>query len=74
MTSLEPRSPYTKGELEKLYPPGLQLQLVQVVGQHQFTRKSIWTSDDIDIMLTVFNTGSYYDMVLKVKLVFHHAQ
>ena len=31
MTSLQPRSPYTKEELAQLYPKGLQLQLVQVV-------------------------------------------
>lgn len=31
MTSLVPREPYSKEELERLYPKGLQLQLVQVV-------------------------------------------
>ncbi|PGH26469.1 hypothetical protein AJ80_01782 [Polytolypa hystricis UAMH7299] len=30
MTSLVPRAPYSKEELEKLYPKGLELQLVQV--------------------------------------------
>ncbi|OAX80650.1 hypothetical protein ACJ72_05013 [Emergomyces africanus] len=33
MTSLEPREPYSKEELQKLYPAGLQLQLVQVVNE-----------------------------------------
>lgn len=31
MTSLIPREPYSKEELDKLYPKGLKLQLVQVV-------------------------------------------
>lgn len=31
MTTLVPAPPYTKDELEKLYPKSLQLQLVQVV-------------------------------------------
>lgn len=31
MTSLLPREPYSKEELEKLYPKDLKLQLVQVV-------------------------------------------
>jgi acid phosphatase len=31
MTTLVPREPYSKEELEKLYPKELQLQLVQVV-------------------------------------------
>ncbi|KAL2387316.1 hypothetical protein RJZ90_000054 [Blastomyces dermatitidis] len=31
MTSLVPREPYSKEELHKLYPDGLQLQLVQVL-------------------------------------------
>lgn len=31
MTTLTPREPYTPEELERLYPKGLKLQLVQVV-------------------------------------------
>jgi hypothetical protein len=31
MATLIPREPYTKEELERLYPKDLQLQLVQVV-------------------------------------------
>ena len=31
MTTLNPREPYTDEELQKLYPKGLELQLVQVV-------------------------------------------
>ncbi|KAI9783070.1 MAG: hypothetical protein M1839_004239 [Geoglossum umbratile] len=34
MTTLVPREPYTKEELEKLYPKDLQLQLVQVILRH----------------------------------------
>ncbi|KAE9989713.1 hypothetical protein EG327_002355 [Venturia inaequalis] len=34
MTSLQPRNPYTPEELERLYPKGLQLQLVQVLLRH----------------------------------------
>ncbi|KAJ9231396.1 hypothetical protein DTO169E5_8008 [Paecilomyces variotii] len=34
MTSLVPREPYSKEELERLYPKGLQLQLVQVFLRH----------------------------------------
>ena len=34
MTTLRPRKPYTDEELEKLYPPGLQLQLVQILLRH----------------------------------------
>ncbi|KAA6406572.1 MAG: histidine acid phosphatase [Lasallia pustulata] len=34
MTTIVPRSPYSKEELEKLYPKGLQLQLVQVLLRH----------------------------------------
>lgn len=34
MTSLQPRAPYTPEELERLYPKGLQLQLVQIVSQY----------------------------------------
>lgn len=33
MTTLVPRGPYSKEELEKFYPKGLELQLVQVVGK-----------------------------------------
>lgn len=34
MTTLQPRAPYSKDELQKLYPDGLQLQLVQVLLRH----------------------------------------
>lgn len=34
MTSLHPRGPYSKDELRKLYPEGLQLQQVQVLLRH----------------------------------------
>ncbi|KAK3401076.1 histidine phosphatase superfamily [Sordaria brevicollis] len=34
MTSLTPRPPYTDDELKKLYPPGLQLQQVQILMRH----------------------------------------
>lgn len=34
MASLEPRKPYTDEELRKLYPDGLDLQLVQVLLRH----------------------------------------
>ncbi|KAJ9667105.1 hypothetical protein H2201_002624 [Coniosporium apollinis] len=34
MTSLEPRSPYSPEELEKLYPKSLDLQLVQILLRH----------------------------------------
>lgn len=34
MTSLQPRVPYTDEELRKLYPAGLELQLVQVLLRH----------------------------------------
>ncbi|KAF2103848.1 phosphoglycerate mutase-like protein [Rhizodiscina lignyota] len=34
MSSLTPRSPYSKEELEKLYPKDLQLQLVQILLRH----------------------------------------
>jgi acid phosphatase len=34
MTSLKPRAPYTDSELSKLYPPGLELQLVQILLRH----------------------------------------
>ncbi|KAH8815838.1 histidine acid phosphatase-like protein [Xylogone sp. PMI_703] len=34
MASLEPRGPYSNEELKKLYPEGLQLQLVQVLLRH----------------------------------------
>ncbi|KAI0887198.1 phosphoglycerate mutase-like protein [Annulohypoxylon maeteangense] len=34
MTSLVPRSPYTDDELKTLYPPTLELQLVQVLLRH----------------------------------------
>ena len=34
MTTLQPRPPYTTEEVKELYPPGLQLQLVQVVRPH----------------------------------------
>jgi acid phosphatase len=34
MTTLVPREPYSKEELEKLYPKELQLQLVQVFLRH----------------------------------------
>lgn len=33
MTTLVPRQPYSKDELEKLYPKELELQLVQIVRQ-----------------------------------------
>lgn len=34
MTSLQPRGPYSQAELEKLYPKGLRLELVQVLLRH----------------------------------------
>src|SRR6266487_6356201 len=34
MTTLQPRGPYSQEELRKLYPDGLQLQLVQVLLRH----------------------------------------
>ena len=34
MTTYTPREPYTKAELEKLYPKGLELQLVQILLRH----------------------------------------
>ncbi|KAK3682652.1 histidine phosphatase superfamily [Podospora appendiculata] len=34
MTTLVPRAPYTDDELRKLYPTGLELQLVQVLMRH----------------------------------------
>lgn len=34
MTTLQPRGPYSNEELEKLYPHGLQLELVQVLLRH----------------------------------------
>ena len=34
MTTLQPRPPYTKEELEKLYPDNLELRLVQVLLRH----------------------------------------
>ncbi|KUI65604.1 hypothetical protein VM1G_00563 [Cytospora mali] len=34
MTTLVPRKPYTEDELRKLYPPGLELQQVQVLMRH----------------------------------------
>ncbi|KAH9906247.1 phosphoglycerate mutase-like protein [Xylariomycetidae sp. FL2044] len=34
MTSLTPRKPYTNDELKALYPPNLELQLVQVLLRH----------------------------------------
>lgn len=34
MTTLQPRGPYSQEELRKLYPEGLQLQLVQVLLRH----------------------------------------
>lgn len=34
MTTLQPRAPYSQEELQKLYPEGLQLQLVQVLLRH----------------------------------------
>jgi acid phosphatase len=34
MTTLQPRAPYSQEELKKLYPEGLQLQLVQVLLRH----------------------------------------
>ncbi|KAK8090161.1 acid phosphatase [Apiospora hydei] len=34
MTTLTPRPPYTQDELQSLYPPGLDLQLVQILLRH----------------------------------------
>ncbi|KAK7969164.1 histidine acid phosphatase [Apiospora saccharicola] len=34
MTTLSPRPPYTQDELKALYPPGLDLQLVQILLRH----------------------------------------
>ena len=38
MTTLVPRPPYSKEELDELYPKGLKLQLVQVVSRNTFIR------------------------------------
>lgn len=37
MTTLTPREPYSKEELERLYPKNLKLQLVQVVSWNDVT-------------------------------------
>lgn len=34
MSTLVPRSPYSQDELDKLYPKGLELRLVQVLLRH----------------------------------------
>lgn len=34
MSTLVPRPPYSKDELEKLYPPGLELMLSQIFLRH----------------------------------------
>ena len=34
MTTFQPREPYSPAELKKLYPEGLELQLVQVLLRH----------------------------------------
>jgi len=34
MTTLEPRPAYSQDELDKLYPKGLELRLVQVLLRH----------------------------------------
>lgn len=34
MTTLVPRPPYSKDEVNKLYPQGLELRLVQVLLRH----------------------------------------
>lgn len=34
MTTLTPRTPYSQEELNKLYPKGLELRLVQVLLRH----------------------------------------
>ena len=34
MTTLTPRSPYSKEELDRLYPKQLSLELVQIVSHH----------------------------------------
>ena len=41
MTTLQPRPPYTTEEVKELYPPGFQLQLVQVVRPHLIHFRSI---------------------------------
>lgn len=38
MSTLSPRSPYSDGELLELFPPGLQLQQVQIVGHPSIGR------------------------------------
>lgn len=47
MTTLVPRPPYSKEELDELYPQGLQLQLVQVVSQNNFIRFQIPCVSDL---------------------------
>lgn len=41
MTTMRPRPPYTVEEIRKLYPPGLRLQLVQVVRVFMFCHKGL---------------------------------
>lgn len=34
MTTLKPRKPYSDAELKQLYPPSVELQLVQILMRH----------------------------------------
>ena len=45
--SLEPRGPYSEGELEKLYPKGLELKHVQIVCSVLSSRYSTQHLDNI---------------------------
>jgi hypothetical protein len=51
MTTLQPREPYSPKELRKLYPEGLQLQLVQILLRHGVQYQLIKS--------TAFNTNSW---------------
>jgi hypothetical protein len=51
MTTLQPREPYSPEELRKLYPEGLQLQLVQILLRHGVKYQLIKS--------TAFNTNSW---------------
>ena len=66
MTTFVPRPPYSREELDRLYPKNLNLQLVQIVRDQSFVTCASSTTVGVcgESMVDIDN-HSYFGMVLR---------
>lgn len=66
MTTFVPRPPYSREELDRLYPKNLNLQLVQIVRDQSFeTCASSTTVGVCEKSMVDIDNHSYFGMVLR---------